>query len=145
MTTSSAPYLAFASFPLPRFPAPVKLLRFESGLLVRPWRPKTGRPDNKKGSKKKRKKKWSELKRKLARPPLSASMLDWLKQRVIAWLLSRTVGKWIAIDRQKLQAEAGTSEWTLVADDLLVKPGAPKHKSYAFARPRCMYCRDCHE
>jgi len=72
-------------------------------------------------------------------------MLDWLKQRVIAWLLSRTVGKWIAIDRQKLQAEAGTSEWTLVADDLLVKPGAPKHKSYAFARPRCMYCRDCHE
>ena len=72
MTTSSAPYLAFASFPLPRFPAPVKLLRFESGLLVRPWRPKTGRPDNKKGSKKKRKKKWSELKRKLARPPLSA-------------------------------------------------------------------------
>jgi hypothetical protein len=72
-------------------------------------------------------------------------MLDWLKQRVIAWLLSRTVGKWIAIDRQKLQAEAGTSEWTLVADDLLVKPGAPKHKSYAFARPWCMYCRDCHE
>ncbi len=73
------------------------------------------------------------------------SMLDWLKQRVIAWLLSRTVGKWIAIDRQNLQAEAGSNEWTVVANDLLVKPGTPKYKSFAFPRPRCMYSRDGQE
>jgi len=51
-------------------------------------------------------------------------MLEWLKQRVISWLLSRTVGKWIAIDRQNLHAGAGTDEWTLVADNLLVRTGA---------------------
>lgn len=49
-------------------------------------------------------------------------MLDWLKQRVISWLLSRTVGKWIAIQRHNLKAEAGTNEWTLVASDLAVQP-----------------------
>ena len=50
-------------------------------------------------------------------------MLDWLKQRVISWLLSRTVGKWIAIDRQNLHAVTGlTNEWTLVATDLAVQP-----------------------
>ena len=48
-------------------------------------------------------------------------MLDWLKQRVISWLLSRTVGKWIAIDRRNLHAEAGSDAWTLVAENLSVK------------------------
>ena len=48
-------------------------------------------------------------------------MLDWLKQRVIQWLLSRTVGKYITIRRQDLHAEASADEWTLVARNLAVK------------------------
>ena len=37
-------------------------------------------------------------------------MLDWLKQRVIQWLLSRTVGKYITIRRQDLHAEASADQ-----------------------------------
>ena len=38
-------------------------------------------------------------------------MLEWLKQRVISWFLSRHVGKWIAVDRQNLHGETHSDVW----------------------------------
>ena len=38
-------------------------------------------------------------------------MLEWLKQRVISWFLSRHVGKWIVVDRQNLHGETHSDVW----------------------------------
>eukprot|EP00960_Hanusia_phi_P031036 749032-Hanusia_phi.AAC.2 len=48
-------------------------------------------------------------------------MLEWLKQRVIAWLLSRHVGRWIVIERNNLHSDTSGAVWRLVAENLLVK------------------------
>ncbi len=38
-------------------------------------------------------------------------MLEWLKQRIISWFLSRHVGRWIAVDRQDLHGETHSDVW----------------------------------
>lgn len=38
-------------------------------------------------------------------------MLEWLKQRVISWFLSRHVGRWIHVDRQDLHGETHSDVW----------------------------------
>jgi len=48
-------------------------------------------------------------------------MLEWLKQRVISWFLSRHVGRWIHVDRQNLHGETHADVWKLVAEDLAIK------------------------
>lgn len=48
-------------------------------------------------------------------------MLEWLKQRVISWFLSRYVGRWIHVDKNKLHGETQGSVWSLEVNDLLLR------------------------
>ena len=41
-------------------------------------------------------------------------MLEWLKQRVISWFLSRHVGRWIAVNRQDLHGETHSDVWSVL-------------------------------
>lgn len=38
-------------------------------------------------------------------------MLEWLKQRVISWFLSRHVGQWIAVKAENLHGETLSDVW----------------------------------
>ncbi|EKX52249.1 hypothetical protein GUITHDRAFT_102151 [Guillardia theta CCMP2712] len=48
-------------------------------------------------------------------------MLDWLKQRIISWLLSKYVGRWLVIDKKNLQAKTQGKVWTISAENIQVK------------------------